>query len=208
MDLTQLAAFALTALLIELTPGPNMAWLALLAATEGRRLGFAAVAGVALGLSLIGLLAALGLSALLQSQPLAYQALRWAGVAYLLWIAWDTWRGASGDEHGAGQGASAAAQFRRGLITNLLNPKAAVFYIALLPTFITPGRGSPLVQALALREPSPQGPSIFGPRRERAPAPAGRAIAASRPSAARREAVPPSPRMTSSNRCPSMRATP
>lgn len=136
MDLTQLAAFALTALLIELTPGPNMAWLALLAATEGRRLGFAAVAGVALGLSLIGLLAALGLSALLQSQPLAYQALRWAGVAYLLWIAWDTWRGASGDEHGAAQGASAFAQFRRGLITNLLNPKAAVFYVTVLPGFL------------------------------------------------------------------------
>ncbi|WP_199489440.1 LysE family translocator [Pseudotabrizicola alkalilacus] len=138
MDLTQLPAFALTSLLIELTPGPNMAWLALLAATEGRRLGYAAVAGVCLGLALIGFLAALGLAALLQAQPLAYQALRWAGVAYLLWIAWQTWRGAEAEEGGAGAGASALAQFRRGLITNLLNPKAAVFFVTVLPGFLSP----------------------------------------------------------------------
>lgn len=141
MDLTPLPAFALTALLIELTPGPNMAWLALLAATEGRRLGYAAVAGVCLGLALIGLLAALGLAALLQAQPLAYQALRWAGVGYLLYIAWETWRGATEGEGGPAPGATAVAQFRRGLITNILNPKAAVFYVTVLPGFLpaTPG---------------------------------------------------------------------
>ncbi|WP_103332366.1 LysE family translocator [Pseudotabrizicola formosa] len=149
MDLSQLPAFALTALLIELTPGPNMAWLALLAATEGRRLGYAAVAGVCLGLALIGLLAALGLAALLQAQPLAYQALRWAGVAYLLWIAWDTWRGAEAPEGGAPPGATAFAQFRRGLITNLLNPKAAVFYVTVLPGFLSPAARFAEVSALS-----------------------------------------------------------
>ncbi|MDO8882409.1 MAG: LysE family translocator [Pseudotabrizicola sp.] len=138
MDLSHLPAFALTSLLVELTPGPNMAWLALLAATEGRRLGYAAVAGVSLGLAVIGLLAALGLAALLQAQPMAYQTLRWAGVAYLLYIAWDTWRGAEADEAHAGPGATAVAQFRRGVITNLLNPKAAVFYVTVLPGFLSP----------------------------------------------------------------------
>ena len=149
MDLTQLPAFALTALLIELTPGPNMAWLALLAATEGRRLGYAAVAGVCLGLALIGLLAALGLAALLQAQPLAYQALCWAGVANLLWFAWDTWRGSEAEEGGAEPGASAFAQFRRGLITNLLNPKAAVFYVTVLPGFLPATPGFAEVSALS-----------------------------------------------------------
>ena len=87
-------AFAATSVLIELTPGPNMAYLAVIAATEGRRPGYAAVAGVALGLAVMGLLAALGLAVVVQNQPWAYQALRWGGVAYLLWLAWDGWRGA------------------------------------------------------------------------------------------------------------------
>lgn len=136
---TGLPAFVLTATLIELTPGPNMAWLALVAATEGRRPGYAAVAGVALGLALIGIAAAFGLAALIAATPALYQALRWGGVLYLLWLAWDGWREA-GD--GAGNGASGitlARAFRRGLVTNLLNPKAAIFYVAVLPGFTDPG---------------------------------------------------------------------
>ena len=88
-------SFAFAAVLVELTPGPNMAWLALLAATEGRARGFAAVAGVALGLGLMGAAAALGLAALVQTQPQVYQALRWAGMLYLLWLALEAWRAAS-----------------------------------------------------------------------------------------------------------------
>jgi threonine/homoserine/homoserine lactone efflux protein len=136
-DLSLLPGFALTAFLIELTPGPNMAWLAMLAATEGRRLGFAAVGGVALGLAIVGLLAALGLTALLTAYPLAYQILRWAGVAYLLWIAWQTWKGEDAGEDHARAGSSAFRQFQRGLITNVLNPKAATLYVTVLPSFLT-----------------------------------------------------------------------
>ena len=94
VDPADITAFALTSFLVELTPGPNMAYLALVAATEGRRPGYAAVAGVALGLAIVGLLAALGLATLIAASPLAYQALRWAGVAYLMWLAWEGWRGA------------------------------------------------------------------------------------------------------------------
>lgn len=133
-----IAAFALTALVIELTPGPNMAWLAIVAATDGRRSGFAAVAGVATGLAIIGLAAALGLAALIAASPLAYQLLRWGGVIYLLWLAWDGWRD-GGALPGDGGNGRAAISFRRGLVTNLLNPKAAVFYVAVLPGFIEPG---------------------------------------------------------------------
>lgn len=138
VDAATLAAFALTSLLIELTPGPNMAYLALLAATEGRRPGYAAVAGVALGLAAVGLAAALGLTALIAASPFAYQALRWAGVGYLLWLAWEGWRGATEADQFAKAGSSLGLYFRRGLITNLLNPKAAVFYVAVLPGFLVP----------------------------------------------------------------------
>ena len=138
-DSTSLAAFALTSLVIELTPGPNMAYLALIAATEGRRPGYAAVAGVALGLALMGVAAALGLTAIIAASPFAYQALRWGGVAYLLWLAWDGWKGGAQASEHAKAGSSLGRFFRRGLITNLLNPKAAVFYVAVLPGFLSPG---------------------------------------------------------------------
>jgi threonine/homoserine/homoserine lactone efflux protein len=147
-DAATIAAFALTSLLVELTPGPNMAYLALVAATEGRRPGYAAVAGVAVGLAVVGLLAALGLASLIASSPFAYQTLRWAGAAYLLWLAWEGWRGAEVADAGIAPGSPLLLWFRRGLITNLLNPKAAVFYMAALPAFLTPA--SAVSDAVAL----------------------------------------------------------
>ena len=144
MDLTlaALAAFLLTVLIVEITPGPNMIWLALLSATEGRRTGLAAVAGITLGLALQGALAAAGISAFVQSFPMAYQALRWVGVGYLLWLGWQSWRDAGRpDHHLPGGGETPAQAFRAGLVTNLLNPKAALFYLALLPGFLPPAAG-------------------------------------------------------------------
>lgn len=148
IDAAGVAGFALTSLLIELTPGPNMVYLALLAATEGRKPGYAAVAGVALGLALVGMATALGLSTFILGEPLAYQAVRWAGVAYLLWLALDGWRGAGGAEDLGDPGSSSPVYFRRGLITNLLNPKAAMFYVAVLPGFLPEGAG--IVDAVSL----------------------------------------------------------
>ncbi len=135
--LTSLLSFAVTCVVIELTPGPNMGYLAVLSATGGRRAGFAAVAGVALGLAVVGLATALGLAAVISASPLLYQALRWGGIFYLFYLAWDGWQ-----ESGAPLGAapsiheSDAKYFKRGLITNLLNPKAAMFYVAILPGFV------------------------------------------------------------------------
>ena len=141
VDPTTLAAFALTSLLIEVTPGPNMTYLALIAATDGRRPGFAAVAGVATGLAVVGLAAALGLAALIDRVPVLYQALRWGGAAYLLWLAWKAWRGGEAASEHAALGSPMGRYFRRGLVTNLLNPKAAVFYLAVLPGFLAPAAG-------------------------------------------------------------------
>ncbi|WP_409433566.1 LysE family translocator [Litorimonas sp. RW-G-Af-16] len=133
-----LGVFILTAFLIESTPGPNMAFLALISATEGRRYGFATTLGVALGLLIIGLLAAAGVAAVISQSPIMFQILRWGGIVYLLYLAWEGWREAGENSPSTAHGAkSSATYFRHGLIVNLLNPKAAFFYIAILPTFVS-----------------------------------------------------------------------
>lgn len=136
--LEAVASLAAASVLIELTPGPNMTWLAMVSASEGRRPGFAAVGGVALGLGLVGLAAALGVAGLINSIPALYELLRWGGVAFLLFLAWDSWREAEAEIITMDRGM--ARYFRRGLITNLLNPKAALFFVAVIPAFIDPSR--------------------------------------------------------------------
>ncbi len=89
---TTLPAFLITCLLIEATPGPNMTYLAILSLNSGRQAGYAATAGVALGLLIIGLATAYGAAVVLSETPIIYQGLRWAGFLYLLWLAWDTWK--------------------------------------------------------------------------------------------------------------------
>jgi threonine/homoserine/homoserine lactone efflux protein len=136
--------FLLTSLLIELTPGPNMAWLAALALSKGRRPALIAVAGVATGLALLGALAALGLGALVEASPWLYQTIRAFGFLYLLWLAWDTWRPPQPEGEGG------FGTFRDGLMTNLLNPKAGLFYMAVLPAFVDPARSGVMQQTLML----------------------------------------------------------
>ncbi|MGE0530804.1 MAG: LysE family translocator [Hyphomonadaceae bacterium] len=144
-----LAPFLIAVLLIELTPGPNMGYLAALSASQGRTAGFKAVAGVTLGLAVYMLLAVLGIAEILAAAPLVYGALRWAGVAYLLYLAWEAWRGASETSPGHARDVD-HAPFWRGLIANVLNPKALVFYVTLLPGFIAADHAPFWVQALIL----------------------------------------------------------
>ncbi len=137
-----LASFLLAALVLELTPGPNMAWLALLTATAGRRAGFAAVVGIALGLGLQAVAAALGVAAAIAAWPPLFTGLSLAGVGFLLWLAWDSWRDAGDPAHHLpGGGETGRDGFRRGLVSNLLNPKAAVFFLTVLPGFLAAGSG-------------------------------------------------------------------
>lgn len=134
--------FLLASLAIEVTPGPNMAWLALLSATAGRGAGFAAVAGIALGLGVQALLAALGVAAAVAAWPKLYLVLHLAGVVFLIWLALESWRDAGNPAHhlpGGGEGATDG--FRRGLIANLLNPKAALFFVTILPGFLAAADG-------------------------------------------------------------------
>ncbi len=144
-----LPLFTLTALLIELTPGPNMAYLATLALDRDRAVAMAAVAGVALGLAVVGTLAALGVAAAIEQSTLLYQALRWLGVGYLLWLAATGFFSnaeASSEDVAAGM----ASGFARGLVANLLNPKAAVFYVSVLPNFVRTDAGHVTSQTLLL----------------------------------------------------------
>lgn len=133
--------------MVELTPGPNMAYLAVLSATSGRRAGLAATLGIALGLLIVGVAAALGLAALIASSRPLYDLLRAFGVLYLLWLAWEGWRGAAETSPGKAVGELDHKHFVRGMVTNLLNPKAGLFYIAVLPTFVDEARA---VQAQAV----------------------------------------------------------
>ncbi len=132
----ELFPFLLAALAIELTPGPNMVYITLLSAQHGRKPGLAVVAGVALGLLLIGLLALAGFSAVVQTYPLVYETLRWGGVIYLLWLAVDAVLDSRKPLKAQPEGALLREGFLRGLIANLLNPKAFLFYLTLLPGFI------------------------------------------------------------------------
>ena len=129
------AGFALAILLIELTPGPNMAWLAALALGQGRRAGLMACAGIALGLLVNALVAGFGVAAFVIANPEWWQMLRWGGVLFMLWLAWEAWRDADAPASAGGPstGGTAWRHFRSGLIVNLLNPKALIFFAVLIP---------------------------------------------------------------------------
>lgn len=150
VDPAELPAFLAAVCLVELTPGPNMGYLAVLSASRGRLAGLSAVSGVTLGLALYMVAAALGLTEALLVYPALFQALRWAGVAYLLWLALEAWNGARETLPGHAWRIDGRAYFWRGFLANVLNPKAAIFYVMLLPGFFAEGRASPLVQALTL----------------------------------------------------------
>ena len=145
-------AFALVALGMVLTPGPNMIYLISRSICQGRSAGLISLGGVALGFVFYMLCAAFGITALLFSVPLAYDALRFGGALYLLYLAWQAVKpgGRSPFQIRDLPADSAARLFFMGFLTNLLNPKIAVLYLSLLPQFIRPERGSVLTQSLAL----------------------------------------------------------
>ena len=126
--------FILTVLLLELTPGPNMAYLATLTLDRGRHAGLLATAGVAAGLSIHAIVAAFGLGVLISQQPLIYDLLRWIGVGYLLYLAWETWH--SSEEAPGIMVAASSSLFWRGFFSNVFNPKSILFFISVVPGFI------------------------------------------------------------------------
>jgi|SRR5271165_4001759 len=151
-SLVHLIAFALVALGLVLTPGPNMIYLISRSIVQGRAAGLISLGGVALGFVFYMLCAALGITTLVFAVPCAYDALRLTGAAYLAWLAWQALRpgGQSPFEVRRLPIDSPLRLFGMGLVTNLLNPKIAMLYLSLLPQFIDPNAGSVLSQSLIL----------------------------------------------------------
>jgi threonine/homoserine/homoserine lactone efflux protein len=149
---TTLLAFALVSLGMVLTPGPNMVYLISRSISQGSAAGLVSLGGVALGFVFYMLCAAFGITALLFAVPYAYDALRFAGAAYMLWLAWQALRpgGRSPFRVHKLPADGPVKLFAMGLLTNLLNPKIAMLYLSLLPQFIDPALGSVLVQSIVL----------------------------------------------------------
>lgn len=151
MPLARLELFAVAVALLALTPGPVWVYLISRTLAQGRRAGYFSLIGVMAGVLVHLLAAAVGLSALLLAVPWAFDAVKLAGAAYLLWLAWSTVRGA---------GFSFTPQplppvpdrvlFRQAMLASVVNPKVAVFYLSLFPQFVDPKAGSVLAQSLAL----------------------------------------------------------
>ena len=154
MTLVQsLIAFLAAAAIVTVTPGMDTALVLRTAAVDGARRGLAAAFGVGLGCLVWGASVALGLGALMAASHTAYQLLRWAGAAYLAWLGLNLLlrpRQTLASYGGAGVQGGSLTAFRRGLTTNLLNPKAGVFYVSFLPMFVPAGYGvAPFVFMLA-----------------------------------------------------------
>jgi threonine/homoserine/homoserine lactone efflux protein len=149
---THWLVFAAAALLMAVTPGPNMVYLISRAICQGRTAAVMSWLGVVLGFTVHMVCAAVGLTALFMAVPLGYELLKFAGALYLLWLAWQAVRpGArSPFEPRPLPPEPPAKLFTMGLLTSILNPKVAVFYLSVLPQFVSPEGGSVLAQSLVL----------------------------------------------------------
>jgi threonine/homoserine/homoserine lactone efflux protein len=151
-SLSSLLVFVTASLALNVTPGPDMLYVVARSTAEGRRAGVVSSLGIAAGSLVHMTLVAAGLSSLLLAVPYAYDAVRLLGAAYLLYIGVRSLIAA----RGAGSGlpelrrATLAAVFRQGMMTNLLNPKVALFFLAFLPQFVDRSQGHVAVQLVFL----------------------------------------------------------
>jgi threonine/homoserine/homoserine lactone efflux protein len=149
-----LALFAVAAITLLVIPGPAVLYIVTRSVDQGRAAGLASVAGIHLGTLLHVAAAALGLSALLVSSATAYNAVRWVGAAYLVFLG--VQRLLARDEDAGSEGAGRPRRqglrriFAQGVVVNVLNPKTALFFFAFLPQFVDVSRGSVPFQVVVL----------------------------------------------------------
>jgi threonine/homoserine/homoserine lactone efflux protein len=149
-DLTHWTTFALASLALNVAPGPDLALIMAHTIKGGRRAGTAAMVGVWTGALGHVAFAALGLSAILAASATAFAMVKWAGAAYLVWMGWQALKGAGSLSAGPEvKRLSSWRIFRQGMLTDLLNPKTAIFFLAFLPQFVVDGAG-PVWLQLAL----------------------------------------------------------
>ncbi|WP_194837733.1 LysE family translocator [Nocardia sp. XZ_19_369] len=151
IETTAVLGVAAIELGMVLTPGPNMVYLVSRTVSQGRRAGLVSLSGVAIGFMVYLVAATVGLTAIFAVVPGLYLALKLAGAAYLAYLAWKTLRGGlSVFEPSSLPADSTRKLFTMGLVTNLLNPKIAIIYMALIPQFVTPEHGRIWLQSLLL----------------------------------------------------------
>lgn len=153
--LETLMAFFGVAVVLGLTPGPDNVFVLVQSAQRGWRLGLAVVLGLCMGIVVHTAAVALGLAAVFAASALAFAVLKYCGAAYLAWLAWQALRApavVSGPQAGAlaAQGPGAWKMVGRGVVMNLTNPKVLIFFLAFLPQFADPARGSVAVQIMVL----------------------------------------------------------
>lgn len=149
--MNSMAQFAIVAGLMTLVPGIDFTFVLRTALTQTKRVAFAAALGISCGLILWAIAAAAGLSALLAASELAFTAMRIGGALYMVYLGVTFIRHAHDGNFSSGSAdsSSAVTSFRRGLLTNALNPKIGVFYLAILPPFL-PSDTNTVLAALLL----------------------------------------------------------
>ncbi len=152
MTAATLLTFALAALALAITPGPDMLMVLTRSLAQGRAAGLVAMLGISLGCYVHALVAGLSLSGALLLGPLVFEIIRWAGAAYLLWLGIQCFRGHGGVQIPAQTlpKTHLRSVFAQGFLCNVLNPKVALFFLALFPQFMLPDPGMALPQALLL----------------------------------------------------------
>lgn len=150
-DIINYPLFLLTAVTLNLYPGPDTLYILGRSAAQGRAAGVISAVGIGVGAVIHTLLGAAGLTALVAASATAYQIVKWAGAAYLVYLGLTMiFSRANGPAQAARPPQSLARVFRQGVLTNVLNPKVALFFLALIPQFIAPGADHPGLAFLAL----------------------------------------------------------
>lgn len=140
MDFAVLLSFAVTSLILAAAPGPDILFVLAQSAQAGAKAGLAVVVGLMIGCLIQTVAAAAGLAAVVAASPMLFWAIRLAGAAYLLYLAWGAWHAAVSEQSAAGvQAVSRMALLRRGVVMNVTNPKVQIFFLAFFPQFASKG---------------------------------------------------------------------
>jgi threonine/homoserine/homoserine lactone efflux protein len=146
-----LLMFFTTSVLLALSPGPDNLFVMTQAAQQGRKAGLLVTLGLCTGLLFHTAAVTFGLAALFKTSALAFTILKFAGAGYLLYLAWQAFRAGTISENPvAGDRINSSALYRRGIIMNITNPKVSIFFLAFLPQFADPAKGSLSAQILLL----------------------------------------------------------
>ncbi len=152
LDSATLLTFTIAAIALAVTPGPDMLLVMTRSLAQGRIAGLITLGGITLGCYVHGLVAGLSLSGAILIAPVIFDLIRWCGAAYLVWLAIGAFRGTAGvvlPRENASK-LSVGPLFRQGLLTNIFNPKVALFFLALFPQFMQPNPDTIVIQALIL----------------------------------------------------------